>query len=280
MKKSQGFKRPYQVKKKKSILKSRFFWLFVLILIAGFAIFYLLIFSPVFQIKEIKIVNSHKVSITELQELVKNQVKHQWVLGFLSSKSIFLFKSNKVKEIILEQFPQIAEVNLVKEFPKTLEVTIKERVAVGIYCRAENCFFIDREGIIFEKSSQGSNLVIKSNIAGEEPALGNRVVDELRSSSPFAKARVIEKENLDIILEIKNKLKRILQIDIEEFIISEDKLTVRTSQGWEIYFDHKGDISWQLTELILVLEKQIPLQEREKLEYIDLRFSRVYYKYR
>ena len=61
--------------------------------------------------------------------------------------------------------------------------------------------------------------------------------------------------------------------------VSEKRLNTKTSEGWEIYFNLKGDLNWQITELGLVSEKQIPLEDRGELEYIDLRFSRVYYKY-
>ena len=61
-------------------------------------------------------------------------------------------------------------------------------------------------------------------------------------------------------------------------IVSEERLNVKTSEGWEIYFNTADDLDWQVQELALVLEKQITPEKRRNLEYIDLRFSRVYYK--
>ena len=72
-----------------------------------------------------------------------------------------------------------------------------------------------------------------------------------------------------------------LKIPIAElFLISEERINIQTSDGWTVYFNPKGDISWQITELSLVLAKQIPPEKRGELDYIDLRFSRIYFKYK
>ena len=93
--------------------------------------------------------------------------------------------------------------------------------------------------------------------------------------------KVIEESLLKSILEIQQKLSSDLKIWITEFdILSNERLNVKTLQGWEIYFNPKGNINWQVVELGLVLEKEIPIEKVPSLEYIDLRFTKVYYKYK
>ena len=75
------------------------------------------------------------------------------------------------------------------------------------------------------------------------------------------------------ILEIDSNLKNNLNLLIKETIISSEKLTIITDQDWQIYFDLKEDTDWQLIKLRVVLEEKIPEQERENLEYIELRFG-------
>jgi len=53
-------------------------------------------------------------------------------------------------------------------------------------------------------------------------------------------------------------------------------LDVKTSEGWEIYFNLKKDINWQLTELDFLLKERIPPDKKGNVEYIDLRFERIY----
>jgi len=63
-------------------------------------------------------------------------------------------------------------------------------------------------------------------------------------------------------------------ISVKEFIISsEGKFTALAEDGWEIYFDLAGDVQWQLTKLRAVLSEKIPLEKREDLGYIELRFG-------
>lgn len=58
--------------------------------------------------------------------------------------------------------------------------------------------------------------------------------------------------------------------------MSEEKIDVRTAEGWAIYFNLKENLNWQITKLAAVLEKRIPQGKRENLKYIDLRFEKVY----
>jgi len=74
-------------------------------------------------------------------------------------------------------------------------------------------------------------------------------------------------------------LKQKLELGIEKFILlGQKRLDVKTTEGWEIYFDLAGDINLSLTKLSLLFDEEISQEARESLQYIDLRFSKVYYK--
>ncbi len=81
------------------------------------------------------------------------------------------------------------------------------------------------------------------------------------------------------ILKIKNVLEKEMGINTEKFTLKNpERLNVKTTEGWEIYFDLSGDIDLALTKLHLLLEKEISPEARKDLQYIDLRFTKVYYK--
>lgn len=266
------YKKPYRIRKQKSIFQNRFFWLSIsgLIIVAG--IFYLICFSPFFQIKEIKVAGSsqmeikdfqrdkQKIPTEDIQSFVKQQLEKKML--FFKTKSIFLVNLSAMQKTLLENFPQIMEANLKRNFPDTLRITIEERVPLGVWCENNNCFFIDEEGIIFEKTQLTSGLIIKTAESKQELPLGSRV---------------LEKENLKLVLEIQKKLREELKIKIEEFlIVSSARLEAKTSEGWWIYFNPEKDINWQIVELSLILEKQIPQEKRGELQYIDLRFDKIF----
>ncbi|PIP25187.1 MAG: hypothetical protein COX34_00075 [Candidatus Nealsonbacteria bacterium CG23_combo_of_CG06-09_8_20_14_all_36_12] len=259
--------RKYQIKRKKSILKNRFFWLTLLFLVFVGGIFYLVYFAEFFQIKEIEISGTQKVSNEELKIIASGEIEKK--LFLFSSRSTFLVNTSKIENLILEKFPEINKVNLKRKLPDKLFLEIEERQPWATLTLDEKDFYYcDENGIIFEKIEEITPplLKIKNLILKEEIILGERV---------------IEKDLIEKIEKINTKLRENLKIDVEEFIIpSPERLNVKTVEDWEIYFDPKGNLNWQIIELSLVLEKEIPSEKRENLEYIDLRFSKVYYKYR
>ena len=246
------YRKPYRIKKKKSIFKNRFFWLSILTLVIFGSIFYFLFFSEFFQVKEIKIFGNQKVLREDLENLIREKIEQK--ILFFPSKSIFLANFSEIKEEISKSFPQVAEINFKRKLPKTILLQIEERRPVAIFCQAENCFFVDIEGIIFESNVTKQGLVTLRGSLDREIKLGEKI---------------IEKEQVSKILEIESKLRDNLKIQVKEvLVVSEERLNAKTLEGWEIYFNPKKDINWQLTKLKAVLEENYLPKE-----YIDLRFG-------
>ena len=262
------YSRVYQIRKKKSIFRNRFFWPFILILVILSGVFYLVSFSNFFQVKRTEISGNQRVPSENLENILKEEIEQE--ILFLSSKSIFLVNFNKIRERLLTEFPQIAKVDLKRNFPDKILVQIKERKPMAIFCQPqpeENCVLIDEEGIIIEQVSI-KDLPKLAKIMGniDSPRLGEKV---------------IEKNYLASILEIQRELTLNQKIEIKKFIPLEGKLTVYTLENWQIFFDPWGDILDQILNLTILLKEKIPPENRRNLEYIDLRFGdRVYFKYR
>lgn len=252
-------RKPHSYKKKKPIYHSRFFRLGLLIFILLFSLFYFLFFFEFFQVEKIIITGENRVSTDDIRLAVESRLENR--ILFLKTKSIFLINLREAKKDILEQFPQIAKIEIKRMFPDALQVITTERLESIVYCFQEKCFLCDNEGIIFEEVTEEADLL--------------RVVDKEKTEIPYLGDKVIEKENLSrIASEINPEIESELDIPVEEFIISsEDKLIVLTGEGWEIYLDLNSDIVWQLTKLRADLEEKIPPEKRKDLEYIELRFG-------
>ncbi len=192
MQRYRKYKKPYRIRKKKSILRSQFFRPAILLLIFLASLFYLLFFTDILLVKK----------------------------AIFSGEEDFLIRQ-----------PQPA----------------------AVWCGQE-CFLADKNGMIFKKAPAETDLV---KIFGKKELLSQ----------------------IGQVLEIESKLKESLDIEIERAeMVSSQRLDVETSEGWKIYFDLTGDLDWQVQKLGLVLEKQITPEKRRNLEYVDLRFSRIYYK--
>ena len=253
------------MRKKRSILRNRFFWIPLLILFFSGAIFYFIVFSSIFQIKEIKIVGNEKIQTKDIENFIGEKINQR--LLFFPARNIFLINLKEIVNAFLEKFPQAEQINLKRQLPTTLFAGIKERSPIGIWCQNDKCFFLDKTGIIFEEGPQNHELVIRFQDKKESFSFGQQIIKESQLLS---------------ILEIKEKLRTNLKITPKEFFIPNDeRINVKTIDGWEIYFDLRSNIDWQLTKLTLVLEKEIPPEKRGNLEYIDLSFGNFApYKYR
>jgi len=217
-----------------------------LFILSGIA--YLLFFSWIFQIRDVMITGGNEFSEEDIK-------------SFFLSKNVFLMDEAKIKKRILNDFPRIARVEIQRRFPTAflavLQVEIVKKEAAAVWCDQEQtCFLIDETGMMFEKVLTETALV---RIFGEKDLLEEKMVKQ--------------------ILEISSKLKKDLDIETERAkLVSWKRLDVKTAEGWEIYFNLEENLNWQLTRLHLLLERKISLEERRTLQYIDLRFSRIYYK--
>jgi hypothetical protein len=263
MRKNQGLRRPYKITRKRKILKSKFFWFSLAALLAGSGIFYWLIFSSFFQIREIKVYGAEKVSVEDIRGLAEKKISRK--ILFFSTKSIFSADLNEISAAILKEFPRLAQVSIKRSFPDSLLLRAIERKPIGTYCWNQECFFLDKEGVIFEEALSGKKMPIF------------RI--EARNSKAVLGEKILEKEKMTAALKIIQNLEEGLKIEPTELIFSPAKLTLKTSEGWNIYFDPAGDIDWQIIKLNVVLEKKIPPEKRKNLEYIELRFGdRAYLK--
>ena len=233
-------------------------------LLAG--LIYFLIWWPVLWIEKIDVrpLRSNILAIVQ-----KNLDEKIW--RFIPQKSIILAPIDKIKEDILDNFPEIKEVIINKKAPNLLIIEIVERQSIGIWCQTEStttepvirqCFCLDKEGIIFRESPLISGSFIL-NIYSQ------------RNGATDLTNQVTSPEMIDFILKTAQGLS--LKIDNFEIVSPED-LRVRTSLGWQIYFNPAYSVDSQIKALEMVLEEEIK-ENVGSLEYIDLRIDgRVYYK--
>ena len=251
-------------RKKKA--KRRRSMLFLMCLIFLIVLGYILFFSPIFKIQAIEISGNKEVEAEE--------IKNNFNYG-----NIFLITENEVKNDLIKKIPKISDVEIKKNLIKrSVKLTIKERERLGIACQiseqeTENneqvgdCFYIDKKGVIFEDAPQtsGSLILLIKDYSQREFYLGKEIFEQ----------RIV-----DFISQVRQSLSLEIDLMILDFNILSfpaKDLKVMTNEDWYIIFDLEGDIKNQLLSLKAALEEKI--QERENLEYVDLRIeNRIYYK--
>jgi hypothetical protein len=256
------FRKPYKVKKKKSIFKNFYFWLLVIGIAISIFLFYFFCFHSFFQVKEIKIFDNEEVPSQEIISLLEKEITRD--ILFWESKSIFFVEFKKLEERVLKEFPKIEEVSFGKDYPETITLFVKERKPVAIFEQEGRLFFLDKKGVVFKDASEKKDwLVIKSN-ERRNVDFGSSLFEE----EIMEKILIAEEELVDS------------DINIVFFdIINYQRFNVLVEEGWEIYFNLEDDVVQQVLNLNLILEKEISPEKRDNLEYVDLRFgNQVYYK--
>ncbi len=261
------YRKPHRYKKRKPLFSKKFLASCFLTLIAAGAVFYGLFLWKIFWVEKIIVDGEQKVSKEEIEFLVPKRLENNVL--FFKTKSIFLVDGGQIEKDILNAFPGINEVKVDKSLFDVIKIQITERTASVLWCENEECFLLDKYGVIFE------------GLTTTKPqAPGLIVIEAVRPSGElFLGKTVIAEDKISQILAIEDKIAEASKLLIKKAVlVSNERLNIETTEGWTIRFNLKGDLDWQVTELRLALEKQISPEKRKSLEYIDLRFSRVYYK--
>ena len=237
---------------------------------------YLLLFFSKFQISNIEILGNQKIQTIDIEKLISRDLEKK-ILG-IGTKSIFLANTSQVVKDILDQVPLIEKIDVHKKLPNKISFIIKERNQFALFCsdfienprlqgnrdqNNNNCFSIDSNGVVFEKSSYENQSLILRDDMNKDISLGDNVIG---------------KSIMDMISKIKDSLYNNFQIDIREVLIS-NPLVVKTSEGWQIYFDPYSNTDLEISKMNALLKDGISPAERKNLQYIYLQYKdRAYYK--
>ena len=249
------------LKKKKSIFRNRFFWFFTLGIIIFFGLFYLFIFSPVFQIRTVIVEGTHFVDALEVKEGIE-KITEKNIL-FFPTKSIFVLSKKEVKNFVLENFFPVEKIIVKKRLLHKLSINIQEKETKAISCAEEECFLTDNQGFAFQLVTRETASRILPIIFFE-----HKIVQ---------KDKLLDQKLLDFIFSIYIKLKERGDITIQEFKIFPSKIEARMDNGLMLYFSPQKSPHLQVEDLIFFLRDEIA-SETDKLEYIDLRFDKIFYK--
>ena len=243
--------------KRQRFFKSRLFFDILLGVIFFLALAYLLFFSKVFKISNIQIISPQEIPKERVSQIVNGEMQ----------KSFFLVDSKKIAQTISKEFPQALAVEVKKGLPGNIFIEIKPRIAQIIWCfnAGASCFLADQQRIIFASISSDSPkddlIFVNSELTPKE------IFSEVCSFSLME--RIIETNKVLNDFGLFNPV-------FEEK--SNGFLNVKTPEGWQIFFNPKQDLSSDMLKLRLLIEKEITLEKRKTLEYVDLRFSKAYYK--
>lgn len=260
-------KRKYHYKRKKSKVFLIIF--FALILIGGLA--YLVVYSSVFKIKQIKISGVERFNENEIISQLKVFVANKSSFNkFLGADNILSWV-NGLKNIN-KDYPIFENLSIKKSLlRRTIEITVKERERFGAWCMGSatssipQCFWFDKNGFVFDEAPYTEGFLINkvSDLSGRVLKTGDLILPDNLFQNFLKIYPVLNRIGLKINnLSFEN-------IDWQE-IVSE-----AGDNSPKIYFSLRNDPDFSISGLNTL--KQDP--GFNKLLYIDLRTeNRIYYK--
>jgi cell division septal protein FtsQ len=233
---------------------------------------YLVFFMGFFRITSIQFTHEGAVSEQSVEGFVRSSYQGKF-FNAVNKDNVWFVNTNKLSTNILERYPKLKNVTTTIEFPGTIHITLIEKPYQLVWCTGADCFLLTDEGalrdasVFFErKDEQGKFFTLRdesSQHAGVNEALISK--DEVAFIG-----KVAEDFTLRTGFEIDEELTRPSRYAQE--------IRLHTKRGFWVYINTKDSLDEALNNMMLLLQKQIPENEWEQLNYIDLRTeNRIYY---
>lgn len=233
---------------------------------------YLIFFLGFFRITSVQFIHEGAISEQSVEEFVRSSYQGKF-FDAVDKDNVWFVNTNKLSENILERYPKLKSVNVAVKFPGTIHITLVEKPYQLVWCTGADCFLLSEDGamgdasVFFErKEEQGKYFTVR-----DESTQGAGVNDRLLDKDEVAFiGKVVEDFTLRTGLEIDEELVRPSRYARE--------VRLHTKKGFWVYINTGDRLDEALNNMMLLLQRQVPENEWEQLDYLDLRTEdRIYY---
>jgi len=209
---------------------------------------YLLLFSPIFGIKHIKISGTREfVNPTDVKLIAESNAKGQ---------NIFKFDKNSLAEKLEGNLLGAKIYHVKKVFPSTLEIAVQERTPIAILYKDNNeQFFVDDDGYVLGYTDPG-----------------NRDLPKIKYDKEIKVGLFIDKNLVPIYLEL-TKLFTEREVKVSSMSFAPKHVNLYLEDGPEILVGNEKNKSEAL-KTVVALMKKADLEDKE-VRRIDLRYDKV-----
>ena len=204
-----------------------------------------LYFSPIFRVQTIEVVGATDGDRQQIADLVGNEGKSMFVATFGGA------------EERIAQLPQVKSVEISREWPQTVRVTVVERQPWGTWVAGSTPYVIDQEGV-----------VMPAGFAAPEGSLTIRAL----AAPPLAAGDVVDEDAIELTMALLAQVPPRMGLNVAEVTWSGEKgLTLTTDAGYTVVVGGSENIDYKLA-----VWQQIDLEiGRESMigHVLDLRFG-------
>lgn len=220
------------------------------------------------------------IVVTDTRADIASQVQ-EYVHGIVGEKAqlfgrtnIFLVPRSFLEYDLPRKFPIIQTVQILRELPSTLRISVREKIPVVVLASGNSYFSVDPEGYAFEEIS-------KERMADNKYPI---IRDEREDAKVSIGAQVLSTDAIAMMHDIMKQLPERFSLNIDEITIpaiGTQEIHVHTNEGWALILDASRPLDNQFAVLSKIFVEQIDEKKRPLLSYIDLRApGKAFYKFR
>lgn len=238
-------------------------------------VLYVLFFAGFFTITTLTLTREGEEAHLK-EEALKEYIASAWQGNFfmiVPKNNLLLLYPAREERKLLQRFPKLAEAHVERHFPNSLEVRVVEKPYQLVWCRKQDCFLVNENGLtedasIFFQYPEEQGKVMRIEDRAEAPVeSGTQVLNK-------AERQFVH----DLTTDFPLRTGLTIEGALERPSIQAKEIRLKTNKGFTIFFNTELPVQDSLNTLMLVLTKEIPENEWDKIDYIDLRTeNRVYY---
>lgn len=250
-----------RLRKKRRILILKIFLslLSASLFIAGLT--YIIVYSPIFQVDELIIVNNNRISDEQVLAFLKPKMLNDAIANFLGENNFLIWPNGDIDVSGTSLLMAKADKDWLR---RSIKISVQERELFGIWCLQNGiCYWVDQNGLAFEEApeTEGSLILKILDQDRKEPLLGSKIIEDRFLGNLLALLANLKKMNLPV-------KKMVFDRKLQE-------LRLEMYQGPDLLFSIRFDPA----SIFGSLQSLLGSLDLKKISYIDLRVeNRIFYK--
>lgn len=229
---------------------------------------YFLFISPYFLVTQLSVSGNEQVQTAQIEQVFRDEARGRNI--FVPKNHLLVLSKSRMQKMLSSQLPLVKEIKRYKRvWPNKIEMEIVERHPGFALTVDGRIYLVDDGGLIVKELSDAQGLPVVLDQVSEPIEAGERLNNAKLVGFLLSASRQWTGKINSQIKEIKIPGKAATQAQF------------MSTEGWGVFFDISRPAEVQLSNLALILNRQIPAGRRLQLAYIDLRFDKwAYYCYK
>lgn len=233
------------------------------------ALIWLVLFTDTFVIQAITVTDARAHTIDSAKSIINEEVQRS-PLG----QKIFFVQTDLIEMRLLSELPQVSTAHAIRKLPGTLMVVLQEKKPTLLLFARGDYYLVDEAGMPYEEARLDR--------------LPDVALPTVKSSDELSRIELgtpaLAPDFVKFVLFVQEALPASTGANVAEIRIpslAAREVHFQLDNNWLVRFDVSRDPNQQLKAMRRVTDEILSEDEKETLEYIDLRIkNKVYYKTR